>query len=158
MSCGFYISPFLEDFSWRVEEKCRTDNSDIYFSIVLFLTNDSELLMKFSWCIRDELDAEIILVAKFLMRILAIFGYSDDLDPEFSKLWSESREVLCFECAARSIIFRVEVEEYTRRCEERREIHKLFLGKDASLNIEFYTLVHKTVTYFDSIPPWKKSF
>lgn len=92
-------------------------------------------------------------MAKFLMRILAIFGYSDDLDPEFSKLWSESREVLCFECAARSIIFRVEVEECTRRYEERREIHKLFLGKDASLNIEFYTLVHKTVTYFDSIPP-----
>lgn len=40
-----------------------------------------------------------------------VFGYSDDLDPEFCELSLEPREVLSFEGTARSIVFRVEVEE-----------------------------------------------
>lgn len=58
MPCRFYISPFSLYLSSRVEEKCRTDDADIGFSIVFLLTDDAELLMELTTLIGYELDTE----------------------------------------------------------------------------------------------------
>ena len=111
MSCGFYISPFLENFSCRIKEKCRTDDANIDFPIVFLLSDDSKLLMETSVYIRNELDTETTGSREFLMTCLSIFRYSDDVDTELGELSLETSEVLGFEGTARSIVLRVEVEE-----------------------------------------------
>lgn len=114
MSRCLYIPPFLEYFSCLVEEKGRTDCADIDLSVVFLFSDDSVLLMERSIFIRDERDAEIILVAELRMRGFRVLGHANYLDTELRKVWYESSEVLCLECASWSIILRVEVEESDR--------------------------------------------
>lgn len=60
------------------------------------------------------------------MTCLRVLRYPDDLDAELRKVRFESSEILCFERAARSIIFRIEVEECLGRVgEEGRESHNV---------------------------------
>jgi hypothetical protein len=111
MPCRFYISPFFQYFSRRVEEKSGTNHSDIYFSIVFLFSDDSKLFMEFSWFVSNEFDAEIVLIAKFLMRCFRVFWYSDYLYSESCKFAPQSCEILSLESTTWSIIFWIEVEE-----------------------------------------------
>lgn len=70
--------------------------------------------MNFSISIRDELDAETAAFAKFRMRNFAVLRDPDDVDAEGFEILFETREVLSFEGATRSIIFWVEIEERFR--------------------------------------------
>ena len=69
------------------------------------------MFVEFTIGISDEIDAETTALAKFCMRTFTVFGYSDDVDSDFFKIFFESRKILGFEGATRSIIFRVKIEE-----------------------------------------------
>lgn len=125
MSCGFYIPPFVEDFSWWIQKKCRTDNSYIDFSIIFLFSDNSKLLMEGSISICDEPDTKLTWSREFLMWCFTIFRYSDDLYSTIQKFSLESCKILSFQSAARGIIFRIKIEEGSRRFFEKwREWHR----------------------------------
>ncbi len=115
MSGSLYISPFFQNFSTRIKEKCRTNHSDIDLSIVFLLTDHSEFVMEGFILIRYQLDAKIVLVAEFRVWILRIFGYSDDLDSKRFEFSLEPSEIRCLQGTTRCIIFRIKIEESQRR-------------------------------------------
>ena len=114
MPCRFYISPLFQDLACRIEEKCRTYDTDIDLPIVFLLSDHTILFMELPIFIWDEYDVEWVLIAELRMRGFAILRYSDDLDSERFEVVPKPREVLRFERAAWCIILRIEIEESLR--------------------------------------------
>lgn len=67
MPCSPYVSPLADDRTTRIEEKCRSYNSDDLFSVHVFLSDHIELSMEISRCVCYELDTEITLDSKALV-------------------------------------------------------------------------------------------
>jgi hypothetical protein len=68
MSRRLYIPPFVEYFSFSIQEKSGSDHTDMDLSIVFLLADHAILFVELSRLIRYQLYAEIMLVAELRMR------------------------------------------------------------------------------------------
>lgn len=153
MSRGLYISPFFQNFTRCIQEKNRTNDSNIGLSIVFFLSDHSELCMENLIFIWYQGDAKIILFAKICMRRFWILGNTNNLDPKSSEIRYEPREVIGLQSATWSIILGIEVEEGERGlCEESWEHSSMIREYHLVLFFRFLSVWREYWVLFDMIP------
>lgn len=113
MPCCLHISPLLNNVAMIIQKKGRTNHSDTHLTIILFLTNNSELIMKHFIRIRNEIDSKRTWNGKLSMGSNTITRNSYYLNSKLSKILLQTCKIHCLLCTPWRIIFGIKIEEST---------------------------------------------
>ena len=114
MTFYFYFPPLSLQHTSRINQECTPFNSHVFPPVKIFLFYDIKLPAQLFVCVRKQIEWERLLGAEVFVSTYAIPGDPKNIRTGFCKLLICITEILAFECAARSVIFWVKIQDDVR--------------------------------------------
>ena len=146
----FYIFPCFKNWSCTIKKICGTYYSWNYFSIIIFLSVRSKVVMKFEFRIWNLYKSQLILFSKITVTFNCIFWNCNELNSELSKWVLKAVKIFVFKSTSRGIIFRIKKYECFLRI-SKKVLKPSRLNISQTINICYSFLNHD---YIFQIKEW----